>query len=290
MQTQETDEPENFSPPIETDFLPSALLPASPDNPPWNSFTALCVWAASMVFILVVPAIFVIPYALSQGILSEQNQLAEFLQNDPTAILLSIVSVIPAHVLTLVLAWLVVTKFNRFSFRETLGWKWNGFNIWSCLAIVGGFYISAAAIGYFFPEQDNELLRILKSSRSVVYAIAFLATFTAPVVEEVVYRGILYSALQRSIGVAGAVFIVTALFAGVHFWQYWGSPGTLILICLLSLILTLTRLRTKNLLPCIALHTVFNGSQSLLLILQPIIQNYIETHQPQTSALVHLFK
>jgi membrane protease YdiL (CAAX protease family) len=96
----------------------------------------------------------------------------------------------------------------------------------------------------------------------------------------------LYSAIQRSIGVGWAVLIVTALFAGVHFWQYWGSPGTIILICLLSLILTLIRVRTNNLLPCVVLHTIFNGLQSLSLI---FFEDFSST-QPKTEAFFHLIK
>lgn len=208
------------------------------------------------------------------------------IQSDPTAILLSIIGVIPAHILTLALAWAVVTRFNKYSFREVLGWKSGGFAWWHYLIIMGGFFIAAAIVGYFLPEQDNELVRILRSSRAAVYFVAFMATFTAPLVEEVIYRGILYSAIQRSIGIGWAVLIVTALFAGVHFLQYWGSPGTIILICLLSLILTLIRVRTNNLLPCIIMHTIFNGIQSLLLLL---VQE-LSTSQPKTEAFFHLFK
>lgn len=292
MQNYESDQIENFpSPPIKKDILPSELLPVSPDNPPWNSWTALGVWIASVAFIVIFPNIFLLPYLAKQNInLTDQAAVVEFAKTDPTAVLLQIGAVIPAHIFTLILAWLVVTRIKKYSFRETLGWKWNGFNFWNCLILLGAFYVLAAVVSYFIPEQDNDLLRILKSSRTAVYVVAFLATFTAPLVEEVVYRGVLYSAFQRSIGVPTAVLITTFLFALVHVPQYWGSLGTIFLICMLSLALTLIRVRTKNLLPCIALHTVFNGTQSLLLILQPILQNYVEAPQTQTSTLFHLLK
>lgn len=210
----------------------------------------------------------------------------ESFQTDPMVILLSIIGIIPAHVFTLLMAWLVVTNFNKFSFREVLGWRSGGFAWWHYPMVLGGFFIVAAIVGYFLPEQENELIRILRSSRTVVYFVAFMATFTAPLVEEVIYRGILYSAIQRSLGIGWAVFIVTALFAGVHFWQYWGSPGTIILIILLSLILTLIRVRTNNLLPCIILHTIFNGIQSLSLI---FFQDFA-IDQPKTAAFFDLLK
>ncbi|HLM62191.1 MAG TPA: type II CAAX endopeptidase family protein [Pyrinomonadaceae bacterium] len=292
MQNYESNPIEEFPPsPVEKDASTPDLTPISPDNPPWNSLTAFLVWVASVAFIIIVPSFFVLPYILSRGVdFKDQSQMADLAKKDPTTLLLNVLGVIPAHILTLILAWLIVTKFRKFSFRETLGWRWNGFNFWNCLIILGGFYILAAVAGHFYPEQENDLLRILKSSRTAVYVVAFMATFTAPLVEEVVYRGILYSAFQRTIGVPLSVLLVTFLFALVHVPQYYPSYSTIFLICLLSLVLTLVRVRTGNLLPCVALHTVFNGTQSLLLILQPFIEDYIKTHQPQGASIIELFK
>jgi membrane protease YdiL (CAAX protease family) len=157
---------------------------------------------------------------------------------------------------------------------------------WHYFIILGGFYIAAATVGSIFPEQDNEMIRLLQSSRSAVYIIAFLATFSAPLVEEVVYRGLLFSAVRRRAGGLWAVAIVTLLFAGVHYFQYWGSPGTIILITLLSLGLTLVRYKTKNLLPCIILHTLINGLQSMFLVLQP----YLPQPEEVVPGIVHYLK
>ena len=291
VQKYESNETENFpSPPIKKDVLPPNVPPVSPDNPPWNSLTAVGVWLASIFFIIVVPNFLLIPYIFFNGGFSNAARLLENIQSNSTAILLSIIGVIPAHILTLLLAWLVVTNRQKISFRETLGWQWNGFNVWTCLAIVAGFFVLAVVASNYFPQEENELLRILKSSRTAVYIIAFLATFTAPLVEEVVYRGVLYSAFQKTLGVPAAVALVTFLFALVHVPQYYPSYSTIFLICLLSLVLTLVRVRTKNLLPCIALHTVFNGSQSLLLIFQPYVEKYIENHQSPAASIIHFFK
>jgi hypothetical protein len=52
--------------------------------------------------------------------------------------------------------------------------------------------------------------------------------------------------------------------------------------------LTLIRVYTKNLLPCIVLHTIFNAFQSLLLIFEPYLQEQIKTEQ--TAFFFHLIK
>ncbi len=252
--------------------LRETALEPSPNNPPWNSGIAVLVWFISVVLIVVLPLIAIGIYIVSKGLqFTDQEQLVNLLKTDVNASILQIAAIIPAHILTLLMAWAVITKFNKFSFREMLGWKFNNFRIWHIAAIIIVIFVIAGSLSAYFGEQDNELLRILRSSRTAVILVAILATFTAPIVEEVIYRGILYSALQRTVGVWFAVFAVTMLFAIVHVPQYLGDFVSISMICLLSLILTLVRVWTKNLLPCIILHFVFNGIQSLILILEPYI-------------------
>ncbi len=291
MPDYEQIETEFFPPaPIKTDILSSdSSQTVSPNNPPWSSGIAFLIWIVSVALIVILPNLLVIPYLLQQGVdLTDRVKLLELIQSDPTAVLLNVLAVIPAHLLTIALAWLTVTKFNKFSFRETLGWRWGGFTFWHGLLILGGFFILASVVSHFVPEQDNDLLKILRSSRTAVYVVAFLATFTAPLVEEVVYRGILYSALQRSFGVPVGVLLVTLLFALVHVPQYYPSYSTIFLICLLSLILTLVRVRTANLLPCIVLHTIFNGAQSLVLVLQPFLN--LHDSSKQAAFIINFLK
>ncbi len=241
---------------------------------------AIGVWMASVLFIFIFPAFFIVPYIAFNKETSLEN-----MANDPTAIILNVLGIFPAHIFTLILAWFVVTKNRQFSFKEVLGWSNKNFKWFYHILIIIGFFAVAGVVNYFVPEQENEFLKLLRSSRTVVFIVAFLATFTAPLVEEVVYRGILYSAIQRSIGVKWAILIVTALFAIVHVPQYWGSPGTIFLICFLSLILTLIRVRTNNLLPCIILHTIFNGIQSAVLIAEPYLLKP-ETQLPEQAATI----
>ena len=257
--------------------------PVSPDNPPWGSWAAIGTWAFSVMLIVLMPAIFLAPYLVSSGILNEGSEkLAEFATNDPTAIVIQMLSIIPAHLLTLAFAWAVVTKFGQYSFFKTLGFTTGGVRWWHYLLIFFAFFALAAVVGLYFPDTENELIRILKSSRAAVLAVAFMATFTAPIVEEVVYRGVLYSPLQRSIGVPAAVVAVTLIFALVHVPQYYESPQTIILLTLLSLILTLMRAFSGSLLPCIILHTMVNGVQSAALILEPYIRTANDTSTAAT--------
>jgi membrane protease YdiL (CAAX protease family) len=260
-----------------------------PNDPPWKVLAAIGLWIASVFFILIVPTVILLPYlATQEGILTDAKRLAEFARTDPMAVILQIGAIVPAHVLTLLAAWLVVTHGKKFSFFKMTGWEKGGFAWWHYVLILVGFFALAAAVGNYFPEKENELIRILQSSRSAVYIVAIVATFTAPLVEEIVYRGVLYSAFQRAVGIPAAFLLVTTLFALVHVPQYYPSYSTIFLLTILSLTLTAVRVMSGNLLPCVILHTLFNGIQSVFLILRP--EDASSVVPDQAAAIFHLLK
>ncbi|HEX6125523.1 MAG TPA: type II CAAX endopeptidase family protein, partial [Pyrinomonadaceae bacterium] len=236
----------NEGPPIDLTQTDLQTYVPTPNDPPWNGWMAIGVWFMSVLFVVFVPMIFVAPYVFKQGVsFGDQQSFREFLRTDPTAVLLQLAPIILAHALTLIIAWFVVTKFNTYSFRQTLGWKMQGFKGWYAVLITIGFYALAVTLTSTFGEVENEFDILIKSSRYAVYLVAFFATVTAPLVEEVVYRGLLYSAFQRRFGVAVGVILVTILFTAVHVPQYsvGNAPDYATVITLLLLSLTLTLLR-----------------------------------------------
>jgi uncharacterized protein len=114
---------------------------------------------------------------------------------------------------------------------------------------------------------------LVESSLPARFATAFVAVFTAPLAEELIYRGVLYSALERAAGVAVAIVVVSLLFAGVHVFQYSNNFGVITVITLLSFTLTLARAYSGSVLPPFIIHLVFNGIQSLVLVLSPFIDS-----------------
>ena len=243
----------------------------NPDAPPWGLGAGVLVWLASGFLMLVLQMGFLIPYASSRGI--GMAELEEFTLNDPTAIFLLVISILPAHLLTLGLAWLLVTRGGKFPFLESLGWTWDAkFNF----AKSAGLAVVLLGLGLGLIQlaggPETQMDRIISSSRMTAVAMAFVATFTAPLVEEVVYRGVLYSSLRRVAGPIPAVAFVVLLFALVHIPQYWPNYGVISAILMLSFFLTVIRAYTGKLLPCFVIHLIFNGIQSLFIVLAPYLQ------------------
>lgn len=143
-------------------------------------------------------------------------------------------------------------------------WYWVVFSGCVIVTLLGVTQV----LSRFLPQsEENSFTELLKSSRQVRIAIAVLATFTAPLVEETVYRGILFSGLRKNLGLIATVLLVTVMFAGVHVLQYLGAWVSVAGLTLLSLALTVIRARTKSILPCVLIHTLNNAFFSVIILL-----------------------
>lgn len=267
----------------------------SPDNPPYGLWAAFGVWAASLVLMVVVTslvaAIYMGIYVAWRYGVADFARLQEVLRTEQSELIFaSVLGIVPAHLLTLLVVWAVVTRFGRHPFWSTLGWS---FSARMGLAASAGLSVVMLALGAFLTwsigGDETDLDQIIASSMKARFATAFLATFTAPIVEEMVYRGVLYPALQRRVGAIWAIVGVSALFASVHLYQYKQNLGVIAVIGLLSVVLTCVRAYSGRLLPCFTIHFIFNGVQAVLLILQPYILPMIERGQqrPQQAAIFY---
>jgi membrane protease YdiL (CAAX protease family) len=284
-----------------------------PNNPVWGIGGALLVWIASILVQAIIPLLFVVPFALHRGLNPSSPDFAraalELAMTDRTAIFLQVLSILPTHILTLALLWAFVTRFGKRPFLASFGWGWSSrYGVWEGVGLVGLgvllFIIGATLARLLGADKPTQLEQIINSSAAARYTIAALAVFTAPFVEEFVYRGVLYSALQRAIGksvalvmrfvfgvsltferqraisVKAAVVLVLALFTAIHVPQYWPNIGVISAVAFLSIVLTIVRAYTGRLLPCIVIHMSFNAVQAVILILEPYIQRIIPTTPP----------
>jgi membrane protease YdiL (CAAX protease family) len=263
---------------------PASLAPLDPDNPPWGLLAAVGVLFASLALLVLVPVVIIIPYVIWRGV--NMQLLNEFLQTDKSAIVISLLATLPAHLLTLAVVWAVVTGIGRRPFWRTLGWSWTPrIGFWSSVVIAIGLYALGLAIFQIFGDQETALVRMLNSSQAARYSIVVMATLTAPLVEEVVYRGVLYPALRRRVGMLWAVVGVMLVFALIHVPQYLPSLGAISTIGVLSLSLTLLRAYTGRLLPCVVVHTIFNGLASAGILLEPHLKALPSVTDEPTASL-----
>jgi membrane protease YdiL (CAAX protease family) len=257
-----------------------------PNNPAWGVPGALIVWLVGFLVQAIFPLFFLVPYVIHRGLNPSSPDFAraaiELAVSDKTAIFLQILSILPTHIFTLLLVWVLVTRFGKRPFLASLGLFWSGhLEVW--VSVAGGivlFGVATFLAKLLGAEKPTQLEQLINSSLAARYAIAALAVFTAPFIEEFTYRGVLYSALQRLIGVKGAVIFVLGLFTLIHVPQYWPNLGVIAAVALLSIVLTIVRARTGRLLPCIVIHMAFNAVQAGLLLLQPFSERYLPSPKP----------
>ena len=243
----------------------------------WSDlFWAFVVWGVSGGFLLI------LGYGFRLALWLANRPLPEIQITRREAILSLAVTLI-MHVATFMAAWLVVTKIGRRPFWRTLGWGWiPQFKMVHAVGLAFLMYGVAVSLQYALPDKETDLEKLLKMGVEVRIMLAALAVATAPLIEEIVYRGVIYSSVDGLMGRGAAVTFVTLLFALVHAPQYWGSVASLTAILLLSFVLTLLRAWTGKLLPCVATHLVYNGIQAVGLLVAP--QEMLNT-QPNQAAL-----
>jgi CAAX protease family protein len=278
-----TNEPSPLLTPIATEppGFPEEVPPSpSPRAAAWfGLLKAFLIWVASVLLLVFVPLIVALPYLAYTWIKSGPPR-ADELMADKTLLFLSILGVLPTHLITLGVVWLIVTEGGRYPFWKTIGFEWPKSLSpikWGLIsAMLAGVLLGIGAlVTSLYGGNKTQLDLLVESSTQARWATALIAILTAPLVEEVIYRGVLYSAVERVLGIGWAIAIISMLFAGVHVFQYSNNIAVIIVITLLSISLTVVRGLTGKVLPSFVIHLVFNGVQSLILLLTPFIDKAI---------------
>jgi membrane protease YdiL (CAAX protease family) len=197
---------------------------------------------------------------------------------------------VPAHLLTLGVVWLYVTRAGAEPFWSTIGWDWGrvrGFAPagWRAVALYAYLGLVALGLASFvsgaFADTGPTLLELAaQRSVSVRLMLALVSVGTAPLVEEAVYRGVLFPALRRSVGVVAAILLVSALFGAVHVGEYnlaSGVPNWHVIaqVTVTGLCFTVVRAATGRLLPCVVMHATCNALVVLRFDLAPVVRQFL---------------
>ncbi|HTQ06130.1 MAG TPA: type II CAAX endopeptidase family protein [Polyangiaceae bacterium] len=122
----------------------------------------------------------------------------------------------------------------------------------------------------FFPSKESsDALAAQLVPHGPVHAV-LLALFIAgvgPFVEELFFRGALYTGLRTTAGAASSVVTTGLMFTLIHF-----QPREWLPIFLLATCLGIVRASSGSLWPGVALHAAFNGSSLALAWLGPSVE------------------
>jgi len=102
---------------------------------------------------------------------------------------------------------------------------------------------------------------------SSAYALAAFGILIAPLVEELFFRGFLYPALARPLGVVPATAITAGLFALLHSQQLAHAWAPLLILFAVGTVLTVVRAVTKSVAICVLIHMAYNFSLFTLMFI-----------------------
>ena len=161
----------------------------------------------------------------------------------------------------------VMFSFLRRSFDAFLDRP--GFCLWTAVLGFVANYALSIAIGLLLlllPQpadnpNDSFILEMASRNRGAVLAINAIL---APIVEEVLFRGVVFGSLQRCSRMLAYV-LSSALFSLGHVWQYaaaWGDPAVLLYALRylpVSVVLAWCYERSGSIWTTIIFHMAFNG-------------------------------
>lgn len=206
------------------------------------------------------------------------------LEDQKSVVKAFIIGILPASLLTAVLAW-QVARIRGGRPEEILALRWPDLGWLGWLCIIGGFVVAVYAAIFvivtvfqidlmdYTPGPDGQSptsgsAGLVKeamfdlANEPLLFWLAFPAvTIGAPLAEELVFRGQLFAALSRSrAGFSGATLITSALWSLLHITEPWLAVG---LIFMMGLALGTLLVRFGSLWVTIICHGVWNGLYSL---------------------------
>lgn len=136
----------------------------------------------------------------------------------------------------------------------------------SFLPVLTAVIFISYILGSYFnikPETQPFFDMFIEEKRlSVLICLAFLVIIIGPVVEEVFFRGFLYSALKKKSGVFVSMFLTSFIFAALHMNTIGFLP-----IFALAFILVYMFEKTRSLIVSIVIHSLHNGVMVMFILL-----------------------
>jgi len=131
------------------------------------------------------------------------------------------------------------------------------------------------------PAWFWELFNKIFESDYGIYGAILKVAIIAPIVEELIFRGVIMHGLMRNYSKFTAVFVSALMFALFHL-NPWQFPATFIL----GIVLGILMVRTRNILLCILGHSINNGLVLLGMIYWEKIQTLSYFQQGKSNQLI----
>lgn len=161
-------------------------------------------------------------------------------------------------------ALLLASKFESQTRRETLAISGFGLgSLWRWLSLLVVFMIAQVLTVKSLGIEQGEFMQMLAGSRH--FPLALVVVLAAPLLEELLFRGYLFSAWRQTrLGFSGTLLLTSALFTLIHWGQYHWVQLSFVFV--LALLLGLARERSGSVLLPMLLHLLNNLVSAIVVI------------------------
>ncbi len=130
------------------------------------------------------------------------------------------------------------------------------------LLFAAALLVQLLAAVYDIPVQPQDVIRAIQSAQSpwVLGYFMFLGIVQGPLVEELLFRGVLLPVVARRVGMGPAIIVVSVIFAMLHNHALAAAP-----LFIIGAAFCVGYLYTGSLLTPILMHGLFNAVNLLLL-------------------------
>ena len=168
----------------------------------------------------------------------------------------------------------VFIRVHQVSWTEFLGFNSPDAGKAMCRGIGAGLLVVPVllainwAIAYLLrslhhPSPEQDVVILVKGNQNIFMrgGLAFAALVSAPLVEESIFRGVLYPAIKQQAHRLIALLFTSLLFAAIH-----SNLMTFIPLTLFAVLLALLYDRTRVLMACVLAHLTFNAVNFAMLL------------------------
>ena len=155
----------------------------------------------------------------------------------------------------------VVAVKHQLPFWQALGWK--SLNRPPAVYLLWGILLafSVAALSQLMPTSAERMpIEDLIRDRNSLAVLAVYGVLFAPVVEELVFRGFLFTVVERSRGPLLAVLVTSVVFSLPHASQYGWQWQNLLLLTYVGILFGTVRARTQSVVPSTLMHVGYNAT------------------------------
>jgi len=244
--------------PILANLSPAPTPPVVRD-PVWSGWDVLLI--AVLTFVTMVVLQISVTLA-AQAFVYRGSSFSEVAQK-PGLLLLSQMLLYAAVAAGMIL--LVEGKYHA-PFWQAIRWNWPR-SCWKMLGFGAVMMIVLGLMQNFLPMPKDTPFEHLFDRPRDAYILSIIAVTTAPLMEEVFFRGFMYPVLARRMGVIWAILLSALPFGLIHLPQYGWAWAAGLVIFLVGVACGVARAATKSVAASFLVHVGYNGTQMLIAVL-----------------------